>query len=83
MQVFAEGRWESSAGRIVTEGIGWKPSSEAGRAGEPGTRSRRIKIRPFNKALTFKNSRGKKKSKRIKLYSKRNYVKSHRNLRSR
>ena len=54
MQVFAEGRWESSAGRIVTEGIGWKPSSEAGRAGEPGTRSRRIKIRPFNKALTFK-----------------------------
>ena len=36
MQVLAEGRWLSPAGRMVTEGIGWKPSSEAGRAGEPG-----------------------------------------------
>ena len=51
MQVLAEGRWESSAGRIVTEGIGWKPSSEAGRAGEPGTRSRRIKIRQEGRIL--------------------------------
>ena len=29
MQVLAEGKWLSSAGRIVTEGMGWKPSSEA------------------------------------------------------
>ena len=35
MQVLAEGRWLSPAGRIVTDGIGWKPSSDAGRAGEP------------------------------------------------
>lgn len=35
MHVFAVGRWASSAGRIVTDGIGWKPSSEAGSAGEP------------------------------------------------
>uniref|UniRef100_A0A182P624 Uncharacterized protein n=1 Tax=Anopheles epiroticus TaxID=199890 RepID=A0A182P624_9DIPT len=35
MQVFAVGRCESSAGRIVTDGIGWNPSSEAGSAGEP------------------------------------------------
>ena len=35
MQVFADGKWRSSAGRIVTEGMGWKPSSEAGRAGDP------------------------------------------------
>ena len=35
MHVFAVGRCESSAGRIVTLGIGWKPSSEAGKAGEP------------------------------------------------
>ena len=35
MQVFADGKCRSSAGRIVTEGIGWKPSSEAGRAGDP------------------------------------------------
>ena len=33
--MLAEGRWESPAGRIVTEGIGWNPSSDAGRAGEP------------------------------------------------
>ena len=51
MQVLAEGRWESSAGRIVTEGIGWKPSSEAGRAGEPGTRSKRVKIRQEGRIL--------------------------------
>jgi hypothetical protein len=36
MQVLADGRWPSSAGRIVTDGMGWKPSSEAGSAGEPG-----------------------------------------------
>lgn len=35
MQVFAVGRCESSAGLIVTDGIGWNPSSEAGKAGEP------------------------------------------------
>lgn len=35
MQVFAVGRCESSAGLMVTDGIGWNPSSEAGRAGEP------------------------------------------------
>lgn len=35
MQVFAVGKCASSAGRIVTEGIGWKPSSDAGNAGEP------------------------------------------------
>ncbi len=35
MQVLADGRCPSSAGRIVTEGIGWNPSSEAGREGEP------------------------------------------------
>lgn len=33
MQVLAVGRWWSSAGRTVMEGMGWKPSSEAGRAG--------------------------------------------------
>ena len=38
MQVLAEGRWLSPAGRIVTDGIGWKPSSDAGRAGEPEER---------------------------------------------
>lgn len=35
MHVLAVGRWASSAGRMVTVGIGWKPSSEAGKAGEP------------------------------------------------
>lgn len=35
MQVFAEGKCRSSAGRMVTEGMGWKPSSEAGKAGDP------------------------------------------------
>jgi len=35
MHVFAVGRCASSAGRIVTVGIGWKPSSLAGSAGEP------------------------------------------------
>ena len=35
MQVLADGRWLSSAGLIVTLGIGWNPSSLAGRAGEP------------------------------------------------
>ena len=35
MHVLAEGRWLSPAGRIVTDGIGWKPSSDAGSAGEP------------------------------------------------
>ena len=35
IQVLADGRWESSAGRIVTDGIGWNPSSEAGSAGDP------------------------------------------------
>jgi hypothetical protein len=31
----AVGKCASSAGLMVTEGIGWKPSSLAGRAGEP------------------------------------------------
>ena len=35
MQVLAEGKWRSSAGRIVTEGMGWNPSSDAGKAGDP------------------------------------------------
>ncbi len=35
MHVLAEGRWLSPAGRMVTLGMGWKPSSEAGSAGEP------------------------------------------------
>ena len=35
IHVLADGRWESSAGRIVTDGIGWNPSSEAGSAGDP------------------------------------------------
>lgn len=35
IHVLAVGKWASSAGRIVTDGIGWKPSSDAGRAGEP------------------------------------------------
>jgi hypothetical protein len=33
--VLAVGKCASSAGLMVTEGIGWKPSSLAGRAGEP------------------------------------------------
>ena len=33
MQVFAVGKWLSSAGLTVTLGIGWNPSSDAGRAG--------------------------------------------------
>ena len=33
IQVLAVGRWSSSAGRIVMLGIGWNPSSLAGRAG--------------------------------------------------
>ncbi len=35
MHVLAEGRWLSPAGLMVTLGIGWKPSSDAGNAGEP------------------------------------------------
>ena len=35
MQVLAEGRWLSSAGLMVTLGMGWNPSSLAGRAGDP------------------------------------------------
>ncbi|KAF9415190.1 hypothetical protein HW555_007066 [Spodoptera exigua] len=35
IHVLAVGRCASSAGRMVTEGIGWKPSSEAGSAGDP------------------------------------------------
>lgn len=35
IQVLAVGKWTSSAGRIVTEGIGWNPSSDAGSAGDP------------------------------------------------
>lgn len=35
IHVFAVGKWVSSAGRIVTDGIGWKPSSLAGNAGDP------------------------------------------------
>ena len=35
IHVFADGKCESSAGRIVTDGIGWNPSSEAGSAGDP------------------------------------------------
>ena len=35
IHVFAVGRWVSSAGRMVTEGKGWKPSSDAGNAGDP------------------------------------------------
>lgn len=37
MQVLAEGKCPSSAGLIVTDGIGWNPSSDAGRAGDPET----------------------------------------------
>ena len=37
MQVLADGRWPSSAGRMVTDGIGWNPSSDAGRDGDPET----------------------------------------------
>lgn len=33
--MLAVGKCASSAGRIVTDGIGWNPSSEAGKAGEP------------------------------------------------
>lgn len=33
MQVLAVGKWSSSAGRIVMLGIGWNPSSLAGKAG--------------------------------------------------
>ena len=33
MHVLAVGKWLSSAGRTVMEGMGWKPSSDAGRAG--------------------------------------------------
>lgn len=35
MQVLAVGKCVSSAGRIVTDGNGWKPSSDAGKAGDP------------------------------------------------
>lgn len=35
IHVLAVGKCASSAGRIVTDGIGWKPSSEAGNAGDP------------------------------------------------
>lgn len=35
MHVFAVGKCASSAGRILTVGIGWKPSSDAGSAGDP------------------------------------------------
>lgn len=35
IHVLAVGRWESSAGLMVTDGNGWNPSSEAGRAGDP------------------------------------------------
>lgn len=35
MHVLAVGKWASSAGRIVTDGIGWNPSSDAGNAGDP------------------------------------------------
>lgn len=35
IQVLAVGKWASSAGLMVTDGRGWKPSSEAGKAGEP------------------------------------------------
>lgn len=35
IQVLAVGRCASSAGRIVTDGIGWNPSSDAGNAGDP------------------------------------------------
>lgn len=35
MQVLAVGRCELSAGLMVTDGSGWKPSSDAGSAGDP------------------------------------------------
>lgn len=35
IQVFAVGKWVSSAGRMVTDGNGWNPSSDAGKAGDP------------------------------------------------
>lgn len=35
IQVLAVGKCESSAGRMVTLGIGWNPSSDAGSAGDP------------------------------------------------
>lgn len=35
IQVFAVGKCVSSAGRMVTDGNGWNPSSEAGKAGDP------------------------------------------------
>jgi hypothetical protein len=35
IHVFAVGKCESSAGRMVTLGIGWNPSSDAGNAGDP------------------------------------------------
>lgn len=35
IHVLAVGKCASSAGRIVTDGIGWKPSSDAGNAGDP------------------------------------------------
>lgn len=35
IQVLAVGKCVSSTGRIVTDGNGWNPSSDAGKAGEP------------------------------------------------
>lgn len=35
IHVLAVGKCESSAGRMVTLGIGWNPSSDAGSAGDP------------------------------------------------
>merc|ERR1712034_42227 len=50
MQVLAEGRWLSSAGLMVTLGIGWNPSSLAGRAGEPVQKETRS---CFSRGLIF------------------------------
>jgi hypothetical protein len=35
IHVFAVGKCWSSTGRIVTDGWGWKPASDAGKAGLP------------------------------------------------
>ena len=55
MHVLADGRWVSPAGRIVTEGIGWKPSSEAGRAGDPGIKDNFDYNKESYTILTFCN----------------------------
>lgn len=56
MQVLAVGRCESSAGLIVTDGIGWNPSSDAGNAGDPVqkyTYAGKIRILKLILSLTY------------------------------